>query len=191
LTSGWPFKSQQPLVEAVRHGDTLGQIVEEVTRGKWSWKQAHEAAADYYLGRRDLPRAEREYAAIVNQFPGIDLQAYLKLARICLGEGKLAEMKKALLSSLDISPTMLAYRALGDMAMNAGRPEEARGYYERLSGISQTPADKVENGYLLALACMRSGLRERASTELLSILRIKPDYKPAVILLQQLATNQP
>jgi tetratricopeptide (TPR) repeat protein len=189
LTSGWPFKSQTPIVDAVRPGDTLGQIVEEVTRGRWSWKQAHEEAAAYYLSRHDLQRAEREYAVVVNQFPGIDVQSYLRLARVCLSQKKIPEAKEALLASLEISPTILAYRDLGDIALEAGSLDEARGCYEKVLGFSQTLSEQVENGYLLALALERAGNRERSKAELLRILKLKPDYRPAVVLLQQIASQ--
>ncbi|HEX7571695.1 MAG TPA: hypothetical protein VF514_01275, partial [Bacteroidota bacterium] len=43
LTSGWPFRNGPPTVSAVGSADTLGQIVEQVTRSPWTWERAHEA----------------------------------------------------------------------------------------------------------------------------------------------------
>jgi len=55
-----------------------------------------------------------------------------------------------------------------------------------MSVFPQSRAEQVENGYLLALAYQQAGMTDRASAQLLKILKLKPDYKPAVDLLARI-----
>jgi len=185
LTSGWPFKTQVPTVDAVPEGDTLRQIVEHVTRGVWDWRKAHEEAAAYYERRRDPDSLAREERVIISQIP-LDVNAYLNLAHVYLIQGKLGEMAAVLLASQRVQPTILAARALGDFALQTGKPRDAIAQYESMSVFPQSRAEQVENGYLLALAYQQAGMTDRASAQLLKILKLKPDYKPAVDLLARI-----
>ena len=186
LTSGWPFVSQFPIVDPVATNDTLGEIAERVTRSQWSWTQAHEGAADYYLLRHDLAHAEKEYRVIINQFPNADVESYLKLAKILLDEQKILELHSILLASLTIQPTLLAYRALGDIALNNNRQEEAVLYYEKALSLSGSSRDQIDNRYMLAQAYFNETKLPEAEKELLQVLQLKPDYKPAIMLLQKI-----
>ncbi len=191
LTAGWPFTTQPPIVTAVAPDDTLGLIVEQVTRAQWNWSEAHHAAADYYWRRADWENAIRELRTIINQLPLLEEGPYLKLARIYLNQSRFEDAAVQLKASLAIKPTILAYRALGDLSLNSGRPAEAVSYYERTFSFSQTPPEQVENGYLLALALSRANNVQRASAELLKVLNIKPDYQPAAELLARMNSGSP
>ncbi|HMD13498.1 MAG TPA: tetratricopeptide repeat protein, partial [Bacteroidota bacterium] len=184
LTSGWPFVSQVPTVDPVAANDTLGQIVEHVTRSQWSWTQAHENAADYYLLRHDLAHAVKEYRVIINQFPNDDVETYLKLAKILLDQQKIPELHTILQASLAIQPTLLAYRALGDIALENNRHQEAVLYYEKALSLSESTRDQIENRYMLAQAYFNETNFTQTEKEVLQVLQLKPDYKPAIMLLQ-------
>lgn len=186
LTSGWPFVSQTPTVNAVAKDDTLALIVENMTRARWNWGQAHNAAADYYLRRGEWNNAERELLTITNQLPLLEEMPYLKLAHLYINQSRLPAAREQLVSSLAIKPTILAYRALGDIAMREGMAADAVAYYRRTFTFQQSPPEQVENGYLLALALFRSDSLSLASTEALRVLRIKPDHGPTVRLLNQI-----
>jgi tetratricopeptide (TPR) repeat protein len=185
LTSGWPFRAQVPTVEAVPGSDTLRQIVERVTRGVWDWKKAHEEAAAHYERCREPDSLAREERVIVSQIP-LDVNAYLNLAHVYLIEGKLGEMAAVLTASQRVQPTILAARALGDVALQTGKPRDAIAQYESMDVFPQSRAEQVENGYLLALAYERAGMPDRATAQLLKILKLKPDYKPAVDMLARI-----
>jgi tetratricopeptide (TPR) repeat protein len=187
LTSGWPFTAQYPIVDALPAGDTLGQIAEHLTRGTWNWLHGHEAAADYYAGRGEWENVGREYRTIVNQIPH-DIKARLRLAHFYLQQGKLDDMRRELLASLETERTILAYRALGDLAMQRGAFADAASYYEKMDPFQQSAAERVANGYLLASAYAQSGRSEKATAQLLKVLAIRPDYQPAVELLSKLNT---
>ena len=187
LTSGWPFKEQFPIVDAPDRGDTLAVLAEKLTSASIGWLEAHETAASYYLSRRDLENAAREYRVIINQLPLLDVQPYLKLARIYLDQQRIDEVGELLRASLQIEPTILAYRALGNIALNSGTPSEAASYYEKTFAFPQSVGEQVENGYLLALAYAQAGRHQEARSQTMKVLGIKPDHMPAVKLLQRLS----
>ncbi len=91
---------------------------------------------------------EREYRAIINQLPFVDVQPYLKLAHLLLVQSRTDELRDVLEQSLQVEPTILAYRALGDIALRSKNPRQAAVYYERTFSFSQTPAEQAENGTL-------------------------------------------
>jgi tetratricopeptide (TPR) repeat protein len=187
LISGWPFKEQFPIVDAPDRGDTLAMLADRLTRADIGWLEAHESAASYFLSRRDLQNAAQEYRVIINQLPLLDVKPYLRLARIYLEQAKMNEVGEVLEASLAIEPTILAYRALGDIALQSERPDEAASYYEKTFSFPQSIAEQVENGHLLALAYAQAGQEERARTQTLKVLDLKPDHMPAVKLLRQLS----
>jgi tetratricopeptide (TPR) repeat protein len=186
LMSGWPFRAAVPLVDAVPRQDTLGQIVERVTRGQWNWLQAHNAAAAYYLGRGEPSRAAAEYRTIINQLPLLDVAPWLTLAKLCIDASQLEEARQALEGSLRVQPTILAYRALGDISLRAGQPARATEMYRKTFMFQQSAPERVENGYLLALALSREGKADEAVSELLKVLALRPDFQPAAKLLAEI-----
>jgi Tetratricopeptide repeat len=190
LTSGWPFQSQFPTVAPADEHDTLAIIVEHVTRGEWNWKQAHEAAADYHLTRGEIADAAKEFEVIINQLPRYDVQSYLRLARLDLFLNRPEAAREQLLASVSIEPTILAYRALGDLALQSNHPAEAAPYYEKMSSFPQSASEKAENDYLLGLAYAESGQKERAIAQIVRVLNINPDFRPAIELLTRLNASK-
>ena len=190
LTSAWPFRPGYPTVSPIAENDTLGQIAEQYTRGRWNWKQAHEAAANHYAREGNPGKAEKEYRVIINQIPLLDVQDHLNLAKLLLDQNKIPELRTVLLRSIEIQPTMLAYRALGDIAMRQKNPSEAIAHYEKLVAFNQAPAEEAENGYLLALAYLQVNKKDLALARLNTVLDLKPDYKPAVELLTRIKSRK-
>lgn len=185
LTSGWPFRKGTPVVPAVSATDTIGQIVEQVTRSRWTWERAHEAALSYYQGRGDRESVEKEYRVIISQTP-LDIQPQLSLAHFYLERGRLEDMRIVLISTLTVQPTKLAYRSLGDLALGGGKAADAIPYYRSLSGLVQDTSEQLENGYLLGLAYAQAGARDSARLQMERLLALKPDYAPAGQLLKRL-----
>jgi tetratricopeptide (TPR) repeat protein len=185
LTSGWPFRKGTPVVPAVSATDTIGQIVEQVTRSRWTWERAHEAALSYYQGRGDRESVEKEYRVIISQTP-LDIQPQLSLAHFYLERGRLEDMRIVLISTLTVQPTKLAYRSLGDLALGGGKAADAIPYYRSLSGLVQDTSEQLENGYLLGLAYAQAGARDSARVQMERLLALKPDYAPAGQLLKRL-----
>ena len=81
LTSGWPFREGLPEVHAISAADTIGQIMEQAMRSRWSFERAHEEALLYYRARSEWGSVEKEYRVIISQTPGGDLHTpYAKSA---------------------------------------------------------------------------------------------------------------
>ena len=185
LTSGWPFREGVPVVPAVDARDTLGQIVEQVTRSRWTWERAHEEVLAYYRGRGEWVSVENEYRVIISQTP-LDIRPRLALAHYYMERGRLEEMKTVLDATLAIQPTKLAYRSLGDLALDAGHPLEAISYYRILAGFAQERDEQLENGYVLGLAYAQAGALDSARTQMQRLLAVKPGYAPAAELLSRM-----
>jgi tetratricopeptide (TPR) repeat protein len=189
LTSGWPFRSQVPTVNNVPVTDTLGQVAEFVTTAKWTWVQAHEGIAQFYEGKKDFVNEEREYSVLIDQLPGYSVQHYLKLAWIYLELKRYPEMESILKKSLEFKPTILANRALADLALRTGRPLDAIRYYRSTLIFPQSQPEQVENRYLLALAYSRADSIQRCKDEIVRIFDMNKGYKPALELLQQISAK--
>jgi len=185
LTSGWPFREGTPVVPAVSAADTLAQIAEMVTRSRWNWQEAHEAALRYYRGRSDWGSVEEEYRVVISQTP-LDIQPRLSLAHFYMERGRLDEMRPVLVSTLSVQPTKLAYRSLGDLALEAGQTAEAITYYRLLATFAQERDEGLENGYLLGLAYAQGGALDSARVVMKRLLLEKPDYAPAAELLKRI-----
>ena len=186
LTGGWPFTSKRvPVIRPVAPDDTLGQIAEEVTRGMWDWYRAHREAAAYYERRTAWDSVAREQRVMMSQMP-LDVEPYLALAHTYLIREKYPAMVSILLRSQAVQPTILACRALGDYALQTGKPLEAIEQYEQMSAFKQSTAERLENGYLLALAYLRGNMRDRAEDQLHKLLDLDPKYRPAADLLSHL-----
>jgi tetratricopeptide (TPR) repeat protein len=189
LTASWPFAEGTPVVDAIPTSDTLGLIADQVTRARIYWHQAHWDAVRYYETHHDVQRLEREYRTLISELPYIDVQPYVQLARLLLDQDRIYEVRDLLLASLDVQPTILAYRALGDIALNMNDFDRAADYYERTFAFPQTHDEQAENGHLLALSYYRSGKTSKAMNRIMQVLTLKPDYLPAIKLLQQM--NKP
>ncbi|HUI63632.1 MAG TPA: hypothetical protein VL126_02230, partial [Bacteroidota bacterium] len=189
LTSGWPFKDEFPRVSAISADDTLGQFVEQVTRSRWTWRQAHEEALEYYRRRGDIRSVEGEYRAIISESP-IDIQPRLKLARLYLEEGRIQEMREQIQATLDVEPTILAYRALGDLALRSGAPAEAVKYYQQITPFTQSTNERLQNGYLLGVAFAQGGMKDSAEAQMHRLLELKPDFAPAAEFLKGEASHR-
>jgi tetratricopeptide (TPR) repeat protein len=189
LTATWPFVDGIAVVDAIPPADTLGQIAEKVARGRVYWHLAHWDAIGYYSRRNDRRALEREYRTLIDQLPSIDVQPYLQLARLLLEERRIQGVRELLTASLNVAPTILAYRALADIAMGTGDFDGASAYYEKTFGFPQTRDEQAENGHLLALAYFRAGKIDRATRKVMEVLSLKPEYAPAVKLLNELGTS--
>jgi tetratricopeptide (TPR) repeat protein len=186
LTGGWPFTSKKiPVVRSIAATDTLGQIAEEVTRGKRDWYGAHREAAAYYERRTDWDSVAREERVIISEMP-LNVEPYLALAHAYLIRERYQAMVGVLLRSQTVQPTILACRALGDYALQTGKTLEAIKQYEQMSAFRQTTEERLDNGYLLALAYVRADMRDRAEAQLHRLLELEPGYRPAADMLSHL-----
>lgn len=183
LITAWPFQEEEGLVSSISETDTLGQLADRATRGQIHWLQLHQGAIEYYTARNDRSALEREYRTIIDQFPMVDVEPYLQLARLLFEDGRYTELEEVFRRSLEVKPTLLALRSLGDIALRTARPAEAVRFYDAMFGFPLSPGEQVENGYLLALAQYRNGRSDLALQRIAAVLRIRPDHLPSVQLM--------
>jgi tetratricopeptide (TPR) repeat protein len=189
LVTAWPFQPEEMPVSDIAPTDTLGLIADQVARGQIHWKQAHDRAIAFYTSRNDVRALEREYRTEINQLPYVDVGPYLRLSRLMLDQRRISEVRALLEQSLTLEPTILAYRALGDIALQGGKPTEAVTYYLKTFSFPQSPAEQAENGTLLATAYFQSGDLIRAQERVRAALAARPDYLPAVQLFGRITAH--
>jgi tetratricopeptide (TPR) repeat protein len=190
LVTAWPFQPEELPLEPIAAEDTIGQIADQIARGRIHWRLAHDRAVAFYATRGDTRSMEREYRAIINQLPFVDVQPYLQLAHLLLVQSRAEELREVLEQSLQVEPTILAYRALGDIALRSKNSRQAAGYYEKTFAFPQSPAEQAENGTLLAVAFFRMNDLDKAEAQARRVLALKPDHRPAVDLLSEIAATR-
>jgi len=182
ISSGWPFKKQSASVELVPSTDTLNQIAQNLAIGKLGWMDAHLQAISFYRRREDWTNVQREYKTIIDLYPHI-IDLYMDLAAVDFNQLRFDAMKEILLRSLKISPTLAAYSALGNIMLDKGDPAGALKYFDQMDNFPQNPNERLQNGFRMSFAYAEAGQSEKAKALLNELLRIKPDFSPALQLL--------
>ncbi len=187
LTDNWPFTDTPKKPRRHASDEFLEQVVDQLLAGKATWEQAHVSAAQYYESRNELEKSEKEYFAIMRQIPK-NISAYLILSQLYLRKGKNDAAREVLLASLDVERTAYANKALGAIAVDAGKPQDALTYLNDAYMLSSTDKERYENAYLLALAYHRLNRNQEAIAQLENVLRLQPTFAPARELLHRLTS---
>lgn len=185
LTSGWPFRAGEARTPAFDPPDTLSAIVEDLVNGRSTWERAHVTAAEYFEQRGDIEKAPAEYRVVMNQLP-LNVSAYFRLAVLAARQRQFDEARVVLRKSLQIEQSVFAYQMLGQIALQQGEPEAAAASLDTAFTISRSVDERANTGYLLAIAYIRAGEPQRALAPLQHILSIKPQFREARALLEQL-----
>ena len=185
LTTRWPFQHQPQAVPAIASGDTLRLLADRAVHNQLGWITVHERAADYYLQRGERSRAAREFETIINQLPH-HVAAYLKLAKIHYDDRDFSRTETLLLASLQVEPTPLANRVLGDIYLRERKVTEAIRCYEALARFPRDPVTAADNAYMLALAYLAAEKPGAAVDILERTITLFPAYQPARALLAQI-----
>jgi tetratricopeptide (TPR) repeat protein len=188
LTSGWPFR-QGSTPAAVPHGiGSLYAIVDQLVAGKITWEQAHVAAARHFEAVGDTAGMIREYRALINQLPQ-NVSAWLILAQHLLQWQRVGEAEILLQRSLTIDPGFLAHRTLGGIALQRGAADSAIVHLRKALPLCTNTQEQSETGYLLAVACWRTGQRAEARSTVERVLALNPGFAPARSLLDRLTRS--
>ena len=186
LTSAWPFRGEAVSPPEIPPGDTLGRIAGELATGHIDWNKAHEQAIAFYEHRGDLAGEAAEYEAMISEIP-LDLQLYLDLAKVYFRAKRFDALAGTLLRSLDIYPTLQAYRTLGDVfLLQQGDPAGSLKYYERMGDFAQSPQERLQNDFALCYAYAKAGEIAKAKERLQGMLAVHPGFAPAQELLREL-----
>ncbi|HYQ86652.1 MAG TPA: tetratricopeptide repeat protein [Bacteroidota bacterium] len=185
LTSSWPFGLPSKEPHTKNPSDPMGHIVERMVMGVSTWEEGHVAAARVYESGGQWDRAEKEYRALINQFP-LNSSAYLILGQLYVRRNEPEKARLVLEQSLAVEKTRFAEQALGAMRLNADQPNEAIPFLEGAVNLSHTVAERSESGYVLALAYYRSGMKEQAVEQLTKVLQDDPKHSLARGLLARI-----
>lgn len=182
LISGWPFRNQAPALKAVSRLDTLDWIAEEAVAGKVSWSAAHILAADFYKNRGNWDEVAAIYRSLLSEAQ-LDISLRTDVEEAYQRANQLREAAKVLLPSIEIYPTLQAYRSLGDIMMRLANPDSAVKFYEKMDDFAQTREERLRNGMVISYAYAKAGQYENAKRRLLAMLAEAPDYQAAKKLL--------
>ncbi len=183
LTSGWPFKNQEPSLKKVSRSDTLDWISEEAVAGKISWVGAHVAAINHFKRIGDWNEVGKIYRSLLWISP-FDLGLHKDLSDVYVREKKFHEAAEVMLNSVGVYPTLQAYKTLGDIMMRMSRPDSAVTYYEKMVDFRQSANERLRNDMVLSYAYARAGYYRKARATLAEILQMAPNFEPAKRLLR-------
>ncbi len=189
LRSGWPFVQRPVPLDEIPTSDTLGTIAENVTRGRWDWRHAHEAAALYYAGRSEFVNACAELRSVALVFQR-DPEAYKRWARFALRAGLNSEARQALALCQSNSPDAESTKMLGDLMLADGEYEDAEHLYQSALDFVPPLAMQIQIHYARALALLKLRRGNDCIQELHSVLALDPQHRDANALLSQLMQVQ-
>lgn len=178
----WPFRSDPIGQGDYRpHGDTAATSVAlQYYREKFAWVRAHDRMAHIYVGKGDLERARREYAAVAVYQPD-DPWPHQQIANLYGMEGNWKLRSAALQEALVRSPVkgMIAYQ-LAMSEWKQGHLARALEGMEFASGAPDLkPGERQNARFYLAGFLSDSGRKEEAIRTLRAILADDPSFTPA------------
>lgn len=185
ITSGWPFKNQKATIEYLPASDTLNYLAQLLATGKLGWMDAHKLAAEYYKKRKELNSTEREYKTMIAMYPHI-VELYLELASVYFQQRYFDEMKAILTASLNVQPTLKAYYGLAHIMMDKKEYNSALSYFEKMDNFYQTNKERIQNGLAMGFAYIKTGEFEKARMRVNQVLSVKPNFPPALLLLNEI-----
>ncbi len=185
VTAGWPFVQQDEVLQGISPLDTLGLLAENVTRGNWTWRQAHEQAATYYAQRKEFLNAAEEMRTIALTYLQ-DAGACQRWARFALRAGAHGEGRKALALVLLRAPDAESAKMLGDLELAEGKYASAESRYRTSLALSPPRPLEVQAHYARSLALLKMGRLDSCIDELRTVLTLDPRNSEARALLSQL-----
>jgi tetratricopeptide (TPR) repeat protein len=189
LTSQWPFTTNTAVTPEQPPADAIDGIVAQLTGAQLSWEEAHVAAAGVYRKNNDRTNLEREYLTLIRVLPA-NVSAYLLLGDLYLRTGDHPAAASILRRSLAVEPTYAALNALGELAIESGRPDSARALLRSARGIAPNADARTRTDLQIARSYI--GSRDTVSARMLlqQILEQRPGFSPARRLLNEIGGAQ-
>ncbi len=134
-------------VQSMRQAMQLG-IKRDRPNEYIAWAQMQ--LGDIHFSAGDLPKAEEQYAASLNAYPGYHASTF-GLANVRVAQGRYPEAITLYEKALGIIELPQYTAALGDLYMKLGRTKAAQKHYDRVRDIGQlNPINKVVYNRALA-----------------------------------------
>jgi tetratricopeptide (TPR) repeat protein len=185
LTSQWPFTPSPHTIPGAATTDDIGRIVARMTNAEITWEEAHVAAAAIYRQRQDNVNLEREYLTLIRVLPA-NVSAWLLISDLYLRTGDQARAASMLQRSLRAETTFAALQALGQLTLQAGRPDSARSWLRSARALAPNADARIKTDVLIAQSWVRSGDSAAARLLLEQVLQQRPGFGPARGMLERL-----
>jgi tetratricopeptide (TPR) repeat protein len=149
LTSRWPFHRRVTLPLPPDPRDSvLGRIAGLMIDGTWTWKQAHEAAAEWYLSVGLASDAAKEYQGVIAQFPH-SVPPLLRLADIDLGARRLKEAGSTLQRAFALAPRYDIAKSAGNVFLLGGDYRNAMAMFQHAQGLAEDQKQRQDISRLI------------------------------------------
>ncbi len=128
ITSQWPFNrsgKQYKLEELRKPLDFVDSLAIRSARGEINWDAAHSSAADHFIGLGDAKSVEMEYRVLIAQFHYLP-KFYNAYANALMKLHDYTKAADVLKESYGVKPEAFSTKWLGILALNDGKPEEAK-----------------------------------------------------------------
>lgn len=135
-----------------------------------SWCQVKYWQNDYVLYSHAIDATKKNYVA------------HLFLGNVFMSQGKFEQAIDQYISSMKISPTLMAFHYLGNAYFAQGKFELANSYYLYALSISQ---DYPNTHYMYGRSLMQLGMVTQAIDRFSMGLKVKPDYKECRACLEE------
>ena len=185
ITSQWPFNrsGKKPSLEDIRKPvNFIDSLAIKSARGEINWDAAHTAAADHFVAKGDAKSVEMEYRVLISQFNYLP-KFYNAFANALMVLHEYERAAGVLKASYGVKPEAFSTKWLGILALNDGKPEEARRWL--LESLNYK-GDDAQTLYNLAGSFINLKDYNSAKTYIQRCLQADPKFPGAAQLAAQL-----
>lgn len=185
ITSQWPFNrsGKKPSLEEIKKPvNFIDSLAIKSARGEINWDAAHTAAADHFVAKGDTKSAEMEYRVLISQFNYLP-KFYNAFANALMVLHEYERAAGVLKASYGVKPEAFSTKWLGILALNDGKPEEARRWL--LESLNYK-GDDAQTLYNLAGSFINLKDYNSAKTYIQRCLQADPKFPGAAQLAAQL-----
>jgi Flp pilus assembly protein TadD len=169
-------------------GDAKGavRVLEEALRLKPEDEDLHYNLGIAYVRSGDITNAEHHYREALRLLPDYP-EVHNNLGNLLLHAGRLGEAEEQFTEAIKLMPELsTAHNNLGTVRQRQNRMPEAIACFRKAVEYN---TNYWQAHYNLAIASLSQGSKEEGLHELQTVLRLKPDYKPAQSALEKILAN--
>jgi len=185
ITSQWPFNRSGKItkLEEVRKPvDFIDSLAIKSARGEMNWDAAHSSAAEHFVAKGDAKSAEMEYRVLISQFHYLP-KFYNAFANALMILHDYEGAAVVLTESYLVRPDAFSTKWLGILALNDGKPEDAKRWL--LESLNYK-GDDAQTLYNLTGAYINLKDYNPAKTYIQRCLQADPKFPGAAQLAAQL-----
>jgi len=171
-------------------GDAKGavRVLEEALRLKPEDEDLHYNLGIAYGKSGDNTNAEHHYREALRLLPDYP-EVHNNLGNLLLHAGRLGEAEEQFTEAIKLMPELAtAHSNLGIIRQKENRMPEAIACFRKAVEYN---TNYWQAHFNLAVACLSQGSKEEGLHELQTVLRLKPDYKPAQSALDKILASPP